>query len=109
MQHKYEKENIMEQEELTDNETNAGNSAKDRVADMKAIETEGNSGEGGDRNPIDYDNADCEEELQGDTIIANTGEVDISSTEAEESLSSSNNANSNQPKQDPRFDEKQCH
>jgi hypothetical protein len=97
-QHDDENEDITEQEELTDDETDAGDSAKDRVTDLEAIETEGNGGEGADGNPTDQDTADSEEELQGDTIIVNTGEADISSTEAEESLSPSSNAKSNQLK-----------
>ena len=92
-----EKEETREQWELTDDESDAGDSAKDRTTDQEAIEAEEDVGEGGDGNPTDHDTADSEEELQGDTIIVDTGEADKSSTEAER-LSSGNNANLNQPK-----------
>ena len=93
-----DEEKDMREHELTDDETDAGDSAKDRIMDHEVTETEENGGEGADGNPTDQGTADSEEELQGDTIIVNTGEAGTSSTEAEEDLSPSNNANSSQPK-----------
>lgn len=93
-----EKEDIREQEELTDDEIDTGDSDKDVITDQEAIDVEEDDGEGVDGNPIDQDTADSEEGLQGDTIIVNTGEADIGPTETEERLSPGNNADPNQSK-----------
>jgi hypothetical protein len=92
-----EKDGLGEQGELTDDESDAGDSAKDRATDQEAVESEEDARERADGNPTDQDTADSEEELQGDTIIVDIGEADKSSTEAERP-SSGSNANSNQPK-----------
>jgi hypothetical protein len=92
-----EKDRLGEQGELTDDESDAGDSAKDTATDQEAVESEEDAGERADGNPTDQDTADSEEELQGDTIIVDIGEADNSSTEAERP-SSGSNANSNQPK-----------
>ena len=92
-----EKDGLGEQGELTDDESDAGDSAKGRATDQEAVESEEDGGERADGNPTDQDTADSEEELQGDTIIVDIGEADKSSTEAERP-SSGSNANSNQPK-----------
>ncbi|KID93786.1 copia-like retrotransposable element, partial [Metarhizium majus ARSEF 297] len=93
-----EKEDTREQEELTDDETDAGDSAKDNITEQEAIDVEEVGGEGTDGNPTDQNTADSEEELRGDTITVNTGEADISSPGAEERLSPSSDTNSSQPK-----------
>ena len=92
-----EKDGLGEQGELTDDESDAGDSAKDRATDQEAVESEEDAGERADGNPTDQDTADSEEELQGDTIIVDIGEADKSSTKAERP-SSSSNANLNQLK-----------
>ncbi|OAQ57747.1 reverse transcriptase, RNA-dependent DNA polymerase [Pochonia chlamydosporia 170] len=97
-QHDDEKEDAMEHEEFTDDETDAGDSAKDRITDQEATDVEDEGGEGTNGDPTDQDTADSEEEPHGDTIIVNTEEADKSPTGAEEMLSPSNNANSNQLK-----------
>ncbi|KAM4067913.1 reverse transcriptase (RNA-dependent DNA polymerase) [Hirsutella rhossiliensis] len=49
--------------------------------DQEATEAGEDAGEAADGNPTDQDTADSEEELQGDTIVVNTGEADITSAE----------------------------
>ncbi|KJZ78398.1 hypothetical protein HIM_02436 [Hirsutella minnesotensis 3608] len=76
-----EKEEKKEQGELTDDDSDAEDSARDRTTDQEATEAGEDAGEAADGNPTDQDTADSEEELQGDTIIVNTGEADITSPE----------------------------
>ena len=93
-----EKEDTREQEELTDDESDAGDSAKDNITEQEAIDAEEVGGEETDGNPTDQNTADSEEELQGETIIVNTGEADISPPGAEDRFSPSSDTNSSQPK-----------
>lgn len=93
-----EKEDAREHEELTDDETDAGYSAKDNGTEQEAIDAEKVGGGGTDGSPTDQNTADSEEELQGDTIIVNTGEADINPPGAEDRLGPSSDTNSSQPK-----------
>lgn len=93
-----EKDGLGEQGELTDDESDGGDSATDRATDQEAVESEEDAGERADGNPTDQDTAGSEEGLQGDTIIVDIGEADESSTEAERPSSGSDANNSNQPK-----------
>lgn len=90
LEHDDKKDRLEDQGELTDDESDAGDSAKDRATDQEPVESEEDAGERADRNPTDQGTTDSEEELQGDTIIVDTGEADKSSTEAERPSSGSN-------------------
>jgi hypothetical protein len=67
-----DKENTTEQEELTDDETDAGDSAQDRITGQETTESEEDAGNGVNGNPLGEDIADSEEGLRGDTIVVNT-------------------------------------
>ncbi|KAM4058396.1 reverse transcriptase (RNA-dependent DNA polymerase) [Hirsutella rhossiliensis] len=64
-----------------DNEISQESQSQDRTMDQEATEAGEDAGEAADGNPTDQDTADSEEELQGDTIVVNTGEADITSAE----------------------------